>query len=74
MLPIIGLAAALLFFILWRIGVLDELRNWSLSQQRGPEKPRRELLADQAEDPEMSKRLEIFEEFIDELPDDEELE
>ena len=40
-------------------------------QQRGPEKPRRELLTDQVEDPEMSKRLEIFEEFIDELPDDE---
>jgi hypothetical protein len=72
MLPIIGLAAALLFFVLWRTGVLDELRNWSLSQRRGPEKPRRDLLADQAEDPEMSKRLEIFEEFIDELPDDEE--
>lgn len=73
MLPIIGLAAALLFFILWRLGILDELKNWSLSQQRGPEKPKRELLTDQAEDPEMSKRLEIFEEFIDELPDDEEL-
>jgi hypothetical protein len=72
MLPIIGLAAALLFFVLWRTGVLDELRNWSLSQRRVPEKPRRDLIADQAEDPEMSKRLEIFEEFIDELPDDEE--
>lgn len=71
MLPFIGITAAILFFILWRSGALEELRKWSLSQQRGPEKPRRDLLADQAEDPEMSKRLEIFEEFIDELPDDE---
>ena len=71
MLPFIGITAAILFFVLWRTGVLDELRKWSLSQQRGPVKPKRELLADQAEDPEMSKRLEVFEEFIEDMPDDE---
>jgi hypothetical protein len=71
MLPLIVITAALVFFILWRTGILDELRRWSLSQQKGPEKPVRDLLTDQVEDPEMSKRLEIFEEFIDELPDDE---
>ena len=74
MLPFIGITAALLFFVLWRTGMLDELRKWSLSRQRGPEKPKRELLTDQVEDVEMSKRLEIFEQFIDELPDDEDVE
>ena len=72
MLPFLGITAALVFFLLWRTGILDELRKWSLSQQKGPEKPRRGLLTDQIEDPEMSKRLEVFEEFIDELPDEEE--
>ena len=71
MLPFIGITASILFFILWRAGVFEELRRWALSQQNEPGKPLRKMLTEKAEDPEMSKRLEVFEEFIDELPDDE---
>jgi hypothetical protein len=70
MLPLFGIIAAVVFLILWRIGVLDELRKWGLERQKGPQKPKRDLLRDQVDDPEMSKRLEIFEEFIEELPDE----
>lgn len=72
MLPLIGITAAVVFLILWRLGALDELRKWSLARQGGPEKPQRDLLTSQGDDPEMSKRLEVFEEFIDELPDEDE--
>lgn len=72
MLAFIGITAAILFFILWRAGVLDELRRWALSQGNEPGKSFMKLLTGEDEDPEMSKRLEVFEEFIDELPDDEE--
>ena len=71
MLPFIGIAAAMIFFILWRAGVLEELRKWVLSEQNEPGSPLRKLLTGETEDPEMSKRLEIFEDFIDELSDDE---
>ncbi len=71
MLPFIGITAAILFIILWRVGVFEELRRWALSQENEPGMPLRKLLTGKTEDPEMSKRLEVFEEFIDELPDDE---
>lgn len=70
MLPLFGITVAIVFLILWRIGMLDELRKWGLARQKGPQKPERDLLPDQVDDPEMSKRLEVFEEFIDELPDE----
>ena len=71
MLPFIGIAAAMMFFIFWRAGVLEELRKWVLSEQNEPRSPLRKLLTGETEDPEMSKLFEIFEFFIYELPDDE---
>lgn len=69
MLPLIVISATIAFFVVWKAGLLEEFRKWSL-QQQGREQ--RELI-DEPMDPEMSKRLEIFEEFIEELPDDDEL-
>ncbi|MCH7587519.1 MAG: hypothetical protein IIC78_05735 [Chloroflexi bacterium] len=66
MLPIFVISAAIAFFVVWKAGLLDELRKWSLQQQTG----QRGELTDEPMDEEMSKRLEIFEEFIDEMPDE----
>ncbi len=68
MLPIFVISAAIAFFVVWKSGLLDELRKWSLQQQQ-PAGQRGELI-DEPMDEEMSKRLEIFEEFIDEMPDE----
>ncbi len=70
MLPILVISAAIIFFVVWKSGLLEELRNWSLRQQQGIT---RGQLTDEPMDPEMSKRLEVFEEFIEELPDEDEL-
>lgn len=68
MLPIIVISAAIAFFVVWKTGLLEELRKWSLQQQQqGRERGR---LIDEPMDEEMSKRLEVFEEFIEELPDE----
>ncbi len=73
MLPIIALAAALIFFVLWRSGVLDEL-NRSAPGRGGArwkiEKPR----AKPAKSPPRARkdRLEVFQKFIENLPDDDE--
>ena len=72
MLVTIGIAATLIFIILWRSGVLDDLmmRGRAGSEDRWGQGRKR--LKDGPLDSEMAKRLEVFEEFMEELPDDEE--
>ncbi len=72
MVVIIGIAATVLFIILWRSGVLDDLieRGGARNDERWGQESER--LKEIPLDPEMTKRLEVFEEFMEELPDDEE--
>lgn len=65
-LPLVTIVAAIVFFALWRSGFLDELSDWG---QRRKTRPTKELSETSTEE-EMAKRLEVFEEFIDELPDE----
>ena len=66
MLPFIVLTAAVIFLILWREGVFNDLSRLGLGRrarrQGSPEKTEGPAL-----DGEMSKRLEVFENFIDQL-------
>jgi hypothetical protein len=73
MLPIITLTAALIFFVLWRTGVLDDLcrsapgrgvARWKIEKPRA--KPAK------SPPPGRKDRLEVFQKFIENLPDDDE--
>jgi hypothetical protein len=70
MLAFIGIGVSILFFVLWRSGILDDLTD--AGRDRGPENPDSlfNRLMGEPVDPEMDKRLEIFEEFIEDLPPD----
>jgi hypothetical protein len=71
MLPIIGITLLIVFVILWRSGILDDLQKGKLNRRTRSDVRDRKRLKDKSTDPEMNKRLEVFKEFIDELPDDE---
>jgi len=71
MLPIIGITVLIIFIILWRSGILDDLQKGRLYRQRGRENQESKQLTVGSSDTDMNKRLEVFKEFIDELPDDE---
>jgi hypothetical protein len=72
MLPIVALTAALVFFLLWRWGVLDELKRgapartsrWKIEKPRA--KPARSRPSGRED------RLEVFQKFIENLPDEDE--
>lgn len=71
MLMIIGITATLLFLLLWRLGVFDELKESSRSKGGEAKKPGQQLPSGKRENTEIARRLEIFEEFFDELSDEE---
>lgn len=71
MLPIIGITVLIIFVILWRSGILDDLQKGKLYRQSRRDIRESKQLTTRSTDPEMNKRLEVFKEFIDELPDDE---
>lgn len=71
MLAFVTIIAALVFFLLWRLGVLDDLSR-SASGRRGArwkvEKPRAAAAKPPARN--SDDRLEVFQKFIEKLPDD----
>jgi hypothetical protein len=71
MLPIIGITVLIVFIILWRSGILDDLQRGKRYRKSDREPQESKRLTTEAADPDMNKRLEVFREFIDELPDDE---
>jgi hypothetical protein len=71
MLPIIGITVLIVFIILWRSGILDDLQKGKRYRKSGREPQESKRLTTESADPDMNKRLEVFREFIDELPDDE---
>jgi hypothetical protein len=71
MLPIIGITVLIIFIILWRSGILDDLQRGRLYRQGKKEIRKSRQLTPSSSDPDMNKRLEVFKEFMDELPDDE---
>jgi hypothetical protein len=68
---IIGIAATILFIILWRSGILEDLMERGGVGEDERWKQERKRLSERPMDPEMEKRLEVFEEFLEELSDDE---
>jgi hypothetical protein len=71
MLVMIGITAVVLFFLLWRLGVFDELAVQSRLRRSGQTKPQEKLLRRGVDH--QNKRLEVFEEFFDELSDEDEI-
>ena len=71
MLLMVGIAALILFFLLWRLGVLDELMISARSRRGEIKKPDLQLPREGTENRDIAKRLEIYEEFFDRLDDDE---
>ena len=74
MLPFVAITAALAFFLLWRLGVLDELKQAAPGRRdplkrRRPNRPRPQV----APPPEAKTedRLEVFEKFIKKISDEE---
>ncbi|MCJ7827691.1 hypothetical protein MUP65_00905 [Patescibacteria group bacterium] len=68
---LVGVIATVLFLILWRSGILDDLAERGRAGGDARWQQERKRLKGAPLDPEMTKRLEIFEEFLEELPDDE---
>ena len=64
-LPVIGLVALLLYWVLWQTGWLKDLSAAAARQSRGKEKRRTAATHDRS-------RLNVFEEFIERLGEDEE--
>jgi hypothetical protein len=71
MLPIIGITLLIIFVVLWRSGILDDLQKGKLYHQSRRDIQESKKLTTGSTDPDMNKRLEVFKAFIDELPDDE---
>jgi hypothetical protein len=71
MVVIIGIAVTVLFVILWRSGFLDDLMERAGAKDDNHWRDKRDSPKAIPMDPEMAKRLEVFEEFMEELPDDE---
>jgi hypothetical protein len=71
MLPIIGITVLIIFVILWKSGILDDLQKGRLYRQGKRDIQKSKQLTPSSSDADMEKRLEVFKEFIDELPDDE---
>jgi hypothetical protein len=71
MLTIVGITVLIIFIILWRAGILDDLQKGKFYRQGKKDIQESKQLTPASSDPEMNKRLEVFKEFIDELPDDE---
>jgi hypothetical protein len=71
MLPFVTILVALVFFLLWRWGVLDDLRGRAQGQGGARwkvEKPRPK--AARTASRKTDDRLEVFQKFIEKLPDD----
>jgi hypothetical protein len=71
MLPIIGITLLIVFIILWRTGILDDLQKGNRFRESGSKTQESKQLITGSTDTDMNKRLEVFREFIDELPDNE---
>jgi hypothetical protein len=64
MLPLLALTSTALFFILLRLGVLDELPTLLGRPRASPRRRVRRMLKDEQE-VEEAKRLEVFKDFLE---------
>lgn len=73
MLAIVVLAAAVVFLLLWKSGILDELADVDQEPSTGPQRSPFDFLRPRRGG-DMAKRLEVFENFLNRLslPDEEE--
>jgi hypothetical protein len=69
MLPLFALSAAIVFFLLWKSGILEDL-----AAKRRSESPEHRVKKTTrvSKDPDMAKRLRVFEQFVEQMPDEEE--
>jgi hypothetical protein len=72
MLPYIVITAAIIFFLLQRSGLFEELRRRDRDVDR-PRRRREERVQRKLDhDPEVNQRLEVFKDFLEREQDDEE--
>jgi hypothetical protein len=71
MLAMIAITAAMVFFVLWGMGYLDDLQRRARArkeERRGSRRPQQEPKTRRRN---MAERLEVFKRFIEDLPEDE---
>ena len=64
MLPLVALSLAVLFFVMLRSGILDDLAK-GIRGERSPDGRTTGRLLAPEDDPEVSKRLEVFKDFLE---------
>ncbi len=67
MLPFIVLGSAIVFLLLWQTGLLDELVELGRRGARGDRRDSADEGRRAPRDPDMARRLEVFERFIENL-------
>ena len=72
MVVIVGIAVTILFIILWRSGFLDDLMERGQARSEDRWRYEKDLSKTTPMNAEMAKRLEVFEEFMEELSDEDE--
>jgi hypothetical protein len=70
MLPFIVIVAAILFFLLKRSGIFDELGTRDADGVSRRRKWGRRLIEEIEEDPELNQRLEVFKDFLENQQDE----
>lgn len=72
MLPYIVITAAIIFFLLQRSGLFEDLRSRQNDRPRDRKRWGRRMLRELEQDPDTAERLEVFKDFLDSQADDEE--
>jgi hypothetical protein len=71
MLPYIVITAAIVFFLLKRSGIFDDLRAQDGEGHLSPRRWGRRVMREIEQDPELNQRLEVFKDFLDNQQDEE---
>lgn len=72
MLPYIVITAAIIFFLLRRSGIFDDLGDQEGKKSSSRQSWGRRILRELERDPEMNQRLEVFKDFLESQQDEEE--
>lgn len=71
MLPYIVITAAIVFFLLKRSGIFDDLRAQDGEGRTSRRRWGRRVMREIEQDPELNQRLEVFKDFLDNQQDEE---
>jgi hypothetical protein len=70
MLPFIVITAAILFFVLQRSGIFEDIRGQAGNSRRTRRRWGERVMRELERDPELNKRLEVFKDFLDNEPNE----